>query len=208
MVLTPQIEHCECEQAILPRSLTFRSHSRKFERLLPLREALTPDGRHVMQDMMGELPRYDAAVGEHDRRLEALAKAANALYGELTDSAAFAGAFAAVVDQIRSSDASRVPTPDAVPQWMGYVAADVVNGLEPDLNSMTSEWAIWNMGASRFKALAPSQASSALEREKSLFAGSVEEASKALFALRKELSRRYDLPVVPIPGVGVEGSLD
>lgn len=208
MVLTPQIEHCEYELGILPTSLTFRAHNRMFERLLPLRDALTPDGRHVMEDMLGEIPQYDAVAAAHDQALAALAQAANALYSSLVKSAEFVRAFDEVAEEVRRTNERDVPSADVKSQWVGYIAADVVNDLPPDLNSMTSEWAIWNRGVGRFKALAPRHIVADLAHQKSQFTTVIEDAKASLFALRKRFSRQYDVPVAPIPGAGIEGPLD
>jgi len=207
VVLTPQIEHCRYELAILEKSLTFRSHSRRFERLLPLREALTADGAQVFDDFVGEIPKYDAATAAHDGALLALLDRAEKVYSALVADPKFAQVFDQIAGEVRKINERAVPTAEDKASWLRWVAGDVVNDLAPDLTSQSSDWLIWNQGASLFKAIAHRTLLADLASKRSHFKDVVQKTSEDLSTIRKRLSRQYDIPVVPISGAGVEGPL-
>ena len=206
-VFTPQIDHLRYEQHVLAQSLTFRS-PRRFERLLPLRDGLMSDGQHVFDDLQGDVPEYDRLVREHDSALEALRARAEALYSELERSVSFRSSVHEILEELRAKR-ERVPRVDEEPDWVRYLAADVVNDLRHDLPADHSEWPVWNRGADRLKREAPRELRTALVEERARFAATAKAALDRLFALRKSLSREYDIPVVPpVTGAHVEGALD
>src|SRR3990172_1868561 len=206
-VFTPQIDHLRYEQHVLAQSLTFRS-PRRFERLLPLRDGLMSDGQHVFDDLQGDVPEYDRLVVEHDRALEALRARAEALYSELEKSESFQRLVHEIIEELRVKG-ERAPPVDAEPDWVRYLAADVVNDHRPDLPADHSEWLVWNRGADRLKRGAPGEPRAAVMEGGAQFAAGGKAALDSLFALRKSLSREYDIPVVPpVTGAHVEGALD
>jgi hypothetical protein len=196
-VFNPQIEHCTDELEILPRDLTFRSGSRKFERLLSMREALLPAGRAVFDDMKGELPEYDVLVDRHDGALKALHATADMLYVELVHSEAFRNE----VDRLLAEWRGRSRTlPDSLandPVFVRYEAERVVNGLGPELDARYIDHEFWNAECERLKSFAPPELVSQRNSQQAEFAESVKAAREGIIGLRKRISRSRDIPVVP-----------
>jgi len=207
-VFTPQLDHLRYELEVLGKTLSFQPHSGTFERLLPLRDALQRDEQHVFNDLRGDLPEYDRLVDRHDTALDSLRTRADALFVALTKSDAFRACFHSALSELRAEGSEHLPSPQDETTWLAYIAADVVNDLPPDLPARYSDFELWNRAADRFKNAAPSSLRQQLSAERNRFGATAREAHQELFALRKGLSRKYDVPVAPILGRAVESALD
>jgi hypothetical protein len=196
-VLSPQIEHLDNERALLERTLTFRSETSTFERLLPLQAALFPEARHVFEDLHGELPQYDQLVADHDQQLGRLLKHARELFSALLGHVPFTETFQRVLDEAALVSGVSIPQPSDHDMWLRWIAADVVNDLAADLPPQYSDWYLWNHGAVRFKAAAPAELLLNVGAARAEFAQTVSAVRSGVFGIRKRLSRQYDVPVVP-----------
>jgi hypothetical protein len=197
-VFNPQIEHCTDELDTLARDLTFRSGSRRFERLLTMREALAPAGRAVFDDMQGELSPYDALVDRHDDALRALQATADALYAALLRDEPFRNELDRLLAERKGRSRHLPESVGADPAILGYIAERIVNGLGPDLDPRYVDHELWNAECDRLKTFAPAELVAERDRQRADFAESVEAARQGIVRLRKEISRSLDIPVVPV----------
>jgi hypothetical protein len=207
-VFTPQIEHLRWEREVLAKSLTFVSARRGFEGLAPLRNALMPDGQQIYDDLHGDLPDYDRLARRHDAALEALRQRAETLHSHLVESADFRDVLRRIIEELRSEGGEHLPASPGESDWIRYLAENVVNDLSTDLPRDRFGWRVWNRGAPQLKAAARREESEGLLSERARFAKIADETHERLFALRKKLSREYDIPVVPVRGAHLEGALD
>jgi len=197
-VVNPQIEHCAYEDELLSRTLTFRQHDGKFERLKPLRQALSPDGRQIFDDICEDLPDYKAIVKDHDDGLAALQQRAVELFNFCLANDTFQAAFNASATAIGEADRRILKQ---------RIAEHVVNGIH-ELGSEYDTADLWNHNRDRFIA--------AVEPQWRVFRYDVVEPFKhavratigRLRSQRKEWSRKFDIPVAPTPGLTLEALAD
>ena len=190
-VLNPQIAQCEYESEILERTLTFRAYNEAFERLTPLGQALLPEGRVIFEDIRGDVPEYDALMAGHDQALGELLHCARTLYQALLTSADFR----LTINRIN-------PTPEDADEALRYLASYVVNDLG-ELNRADSTFAaVWNGLRATLVVEAKSTGLVApLAESRGRFAKVVVDTRGALAALRKQWSRKYDIPAAYVAGI-------
>ncbi len=206
-VLNPQIDHCEYEADLLGRSLTFRHFNRDFEHLKPLRWPLLPEGRVVYDDLRGEESDYDEAVDRHDHSLDELRSRAIDLYEALVEEGGdFSLTVERVVAEMRTEGCHGLP--EGHREWLGNLAAHVVNDLRGDLPPEYLTAAVWNRAHVALKSSAPPEFVRRLDEARRAFAGVAEITRQQLVAIRRKWSRQYDIPVAPVPGVSIEASAD
>jgi len=197
-VFNPQIEHCAQEHEILPRTLTFRYGTRKFERLLSMRDALLPAGRAVFDDMRGELQDYDELVDRHDGSLKSLHAVAGMLYQWLLDSAEFRSEIDELLAQWKGRSRLLPQSVDGDPMIVAYEAERVVNDLGPNVEPNYIDHELWNSAHERLKSHAPAELISERDRMKRVLSEAVDGARHGLIQLRRQISRTLDIPVVPV----------
>lgn len=189
-VVNPQIAQCDYASSLLERTLTFRPHEEGFERLQPLGDVLSPEGRVIFEDIEGDIPEYDDAIARHDEALERLRDRALALYRALIDS----DAFRAAVDR-----ANPAPLDRDAEEVTRYFASYVVNQIG-DMTRVDSIFAdAWNAARDELGAIAATTTLVApLSEQRAEFSRVVLDTRARLAALRKQWSRKYDIPAAPV----------
>lgn len=208
-VVNPQIEHCGYERDLLATTLTFRAHNQAFERLKPLRQALLPEGRQIFDDLRGEIPEYDKAVGRHDQTLNELHRRAAKLFDVLVSGPDLERSLAQRLREPANAGVleQSVDTTEEIAEVTRYIAAYIVN----DLNELPQDYSLsrlWNSSLRELKKMAPTDLARALHDEREEFKHVLDETETCLATLRKGWSRKYDIPVAYVPGIRFEASPD
>jgi hypothetical protein len=211
VVINPIIDSLEHELSFLNSgNLTWRSRTGQCEIIKTIQEYVDP----------GQWPNYQVFVVEyknspllpgfkqHDSNLDAVNTAAKNVYVWLLNSKLFTETFEATLQQYESQRASMGPAAQSLVDMKQSVREEVVQHIINNVPTLPSHYVIssfWNFSSKNFRAWLTAPEFQPLHRSTEKLLETSAKLKQMLEAFRLTLSREYDVPAAPVPGISFEG---
>jgi hypothetical protein len=209
-VINPVISSLERELALLESAdLTWRAYTGRCEIVRTIQEYVEPTQWPNYQDFVAEhsnsplIPKFE----QHDSELLKLESAAHLLFERLLSSEQFLVAVQGAADIYESQRATLGPHASALTHSLDEVAKLVAEYLINNVRSLPSHYVIsafWNFANKSlfgFRSLPEFQP---LIRSENRLKEVSAQLEVALESFRLSLSRDYDVPASPVPGISLE----
>lgn len=209
-VINPIINSLQREISLLDTgNLTWRAYSGRCEMIKPIQEYVDSTQWPNYQDFLDEHPKSVFVPGfkQHDSHLHALNNASQALFTRLLTWPAFLDSFKAALTSYESRRESLGPAAQPLMD-MGEVKEEVAQHLINNSQTLPLHYVIssfWNSeGRARLTSLRNDATFRPVNESKATLLEHSAKLRQALEAYRLSLSREYDVPAAPVPGVSLE----
>ena len=210
MVINPVIDSLGRELSLLnSANLTWRVRTGQSEIIKTIQEYVDP----------GQWPNYQVFVVEyknslllpgfkqHDSNLEAVNTAAKNVYLWLINTNMFIEMFEASLKQYEGQRSSLGPAAQSLVDMKQSVREEVAQHVINSVPTLPSHYVIssfWNFSGKNFLALRTAPEFQPLHRSTEKLLETSAKLKQALEAFRLTLSREYDVPAAPVPGIPFE----
>ena len=211
VVINPIIDSLGRELSFLnSANLTWRARTGQSEIIKNIQEYVDP----------GQWPNYQVFVVEyknspllagfkrHDSNLEAVSTTAKNVYLWLINSNMFTEMFEASLKQYESQRPSMGPAAQSLVDMKQTVREEVAQHVVNNVANLPSHYVVswfWNFSGKNFLALRSSPEFQPLHRSTEKLLETSVRLKQILEAFRLTLSREYDVPAAPVPGISFEG---
>jgi len=208
-VINPIIDSLQRELSLLDSgNLTWRPYSRRSEMIKTIQEYVDPAQWPNYKDFVAEHPKSVFIPGfkQHDSQLDALNNAAQALFSHLLSWPDFLNSVQAALttyESQRASLGSRAQSLTEMSDLREEVAQHVINNAQV----LPSHYVIsqfWNSAGMNLLAFRNRPEFQPLHRAKDSLIENSAKLKRALEIYRLSLSRDYDVPAAPVPGLSFE----
>lgn len=210
-VINPIINSLQREISLLDSgNLTWRAYSGRCEIIKPIQEYVDSTQWPNYQDFLDEHPKSAFVHGfkQHDTGLDALNNAAQALFSRLLSWPAFLDLFQAALTSYASRRESPGPTDRLSVDSAEGVKEEVAQHLINNSQTLPSHYTLssfWNSeGRARLASLRNDPTFRPLHESRTALFEHSAKLKQALEGYRLSLSREYDVPAAPVPGVPLE----
>jgi hypothetical protein len=210
-VINPTIESLEREVTLLlVGNITWRYHTGQCELIRPIQEYVDPSQVPNLQDFAAEYADSPLMIGfrEHDTSVAALNRAAQELFSTLVSSEMYVASVEATLDTYESQRGSLGPQAPILTHTRKEVPKLAAEYLINNAQSLPSHYLIaayWNSFGKDLLARRSLPEFQSIHRSRERLAESSSSLKDSLERERLILSRRFDVPAAPIPGLAFEG---
>lgn len=209
-VINPIIDSLQREILLLDSgNLTWRSYSSRCEMIKPIQEYVDSTQWPNYQDFLEEHPKSIFVPGfkQHDMILDVLNSASQALFSRLLSWPAFLDSLQVALNAYEGRRESLGPTAQPLVD-AGEVKEEVAQHLINNSQTLPSHYVIssfWNSeGRARLSSLRNDATFRPVHESRTNLLKHSAKLKRALEAYRLSLSRDYDVPAAPVPGVPLE----
>ncbi len=209
-VINPIIESLHREFSLLDSgNLTWRAYSRRCEMIKAIQEYVDSTQWPNYQDFLAEHPKSVFVPGfkQHDSHLDALNNAAQVLYDRLLSWPDFSSSVHSALITYENQRASLGPRAQSLIDTEKEVREEVGQHLINNSQVLPSHYVIsqfWNSVGMNLLAFRNRPEFQPLHRGKDSLIGNSAKLTQALESYRLSLSRDYDVPAAPVPGLSFE----
>jgi hypothetical protein len=202
-VINPIVEGLQREVKLLDSgNLSWRFYSQRCEFIRPVGEYVDGNQEPNCSDFLVENPKYSQRFESHDTSLDAVNNSASALFGALIANPQFLIAVESsyqAYEKARQRDPLAPDLSDMRDDKTKYAAEYLINGYR-ELPSYYSLAKFWKAASDAMHSFSVSSGLFVQVQENArLLKRESERLASDLESLRREFSRRFDLPAAPIP---------
>jgi hypothetical protein len=202
-VINPIVEGLQRELELLDSgNLSWRFYSQRCEFIRPLSEYVDGNQEPNYTDFLAENTKYRQRFQSHDGTLTAVNNSASALFGALISNPQFVAiveSSSVAYEQARQGDPLAPDLSNMQGDNVKYAAEYLINNYRalPSHYSMAKFWSIASDAMHSFRA--SSGLFGQVQENARILKHESEELVPDLESLRRDFSRRFDLPAAPIP---------
>src|SRR5579859_2035691 len=209
-VINPIIDSLQKELLVLDsRNLTWRAYLRRCEMLKPIQEYVDSTQWPNYQTFLAEHPKsvFIAAFKRHDSALLALNNAAQSLFDRLLTWGDFLDAIHVASKNYESQRGSLGPRAQPLTDMGDDVRKEVAQHVINNVQLLPSHYVIspfWNSAGMNLLTFRNRPEFQPLNRATDNLIENTARVKQALESYRLSLSRDYDVPAAPVPGLSFE----
>jgi hypothetical protein len=207
VVLNPVIEFLQREMELLDQKhLTWKFTTKRCEFIRTVQEYIDPKQWPNYYDFLAEHPIFVAAFKDHDESLEKLNSLAGDIYEWLLSSRDFSETVKKLARQYDSQPMARTFPGGSLgsgDDLVKYCAEYLINGLR-ELPSHYSLSGFWNSSNTPLLTFRTAPDFKALDKTTEQLLLSSNKLKYSLETRRLSLSREFDVPAAPVPGINFD----